>query len=200
MSDENETISIPGDRDVEATLDERGGNSVVVACPPHPQQRGHRGDDRLVAVSDVLGEGGIDCLRFDYGDWDEGYGECDDAAAAVDWAVERYDRVGIFGYSFGSAVAFVTAGRRSDLEVVSVLAPTPQLADDLSTLEAMDETDAPAQVVYGERDDTVDWEPVVEKARELSFDVVELPGDHFFIGQSEKVGETAGGFLREHLG
>jgi len=80
----SETVLIPGGRDVRATLDtaasDGGGDAtgngsradaVVVACPPHPQQRGHRGDERLTAVSNALTDRGIDCLRFDYGDWDE---------------------------------------------------------------------------------------------------------------------------------
>ena len=72
----SETVLIPGGRDVRATLDvagsdgESGGDAaeddgasvdetaseaVVVACPPHPQHGGNRGDGRLVAVSDALG-------------------------------------------------------------------------------------------------------------------------------------------------
>ncbi|RDZ92988.1 alpha/beta hydrolase, partial [Haloferax sp. Atlit-6N] len=83
-----ETILVPGGRDVRATLDRARGDgaddtddratrsdAVVVACPPHPQHQGHRGDGRLVAVSDALTARGVDCLRFDYGAWDEGYGE-----------------------------------------------------------------------------------------------------------------------------
>jgi len=76
----SDTVLIPGGRDVRATLDTAASDgsradAVVVACPPHPQQRGHRGDERLAAVSEAPADRGIDCLRFDYGDWDEGYGE-----------------------------------------------------------------------------------------------------------------------------
>ncbi len=105
-------VLVPGGRDVRATLDRAGdvdstegvaasADACVVACPPHPQHRGHRGDERLRAVSAALTGGGVDCLRFDYGDWDEGYGERADARNAVAWARDRYDRVGLFGFSFG---------------------------------------------------------------------------------------------------
>ncbi|MCO8267618.1 alpha/beta hydrolase, partial [Haloferax sp. AB510] len=117
-----ETILVPGGRDVRATLDrarEDGADgtddaadrvdTVVVACPPHPQHQGHRGDARLVAVSDALTARGADCLRFDYGPWDEGYGERADTLRAVEWAAERYDRVGLFGFSFGGAMALLAA-------------------------------------------------------------------------------------------
>ena len=109
-----DTVLIPGGRDVRATLDIAASDgtrsdAVVVACPPHPRHGGHRGDERLVAVGDALAARGIDCLRFDYGAYDEGYGECTDADNAIGWALKRYDRVGIFGYSFGGTVALVTA-------------------------------------------------------------------------------------------
>jgi alpha/beta superfamily hydrolase len=200
----SEDLPIPGGRDVRATLDSpesEDTDAIVVACPPHPQHRGHRGDARLKAVSEALMADGVACLRFDYGDWDEGYGEREDARNALRWARDRYDRVGIFGFSFGTAVAALAASSvEPQPEAVSLLAPTAKLADDLDTVAALDDVEAPVQVVYGTRDDTVDWEPVVERARELGFEVVELGADHFFVGQHEKVADSVSGFLVEHLG
>lgn len=201
----SDSIAIPGGRDVRATLDEAGdAEACVVACPPHPQHRGHRGDERLVAVSDHLVEGGIDCLRFDYGEWDGGFGELADARNALGWASERYDRVALFGFSFGGCISLLAAGGATPtrgvespptLAAVSALAPASSLADDLSAPEVMARIDAPAQVVYGARDDLADWEPVVERARELEWAVEELQGDHFFVGQSGKVADAVGSFL-----
>jgi alpha/beta superfamily hydrolase len=200
----SEDLPIPGGRDVRATLDSpesEDTDAIVVACPPHPQHRGHRGDARLKAVSEALVADGVACLRFDYGDWDEGYGEREDARNALRWARDRYDRVGIFGFSFGTAVAALAASSvEPPPEAVLLLAPTAKLADDLDTVAALDDVEAPVQVVYGTRDDTVDWEPVVERARELGFEVVELGADHFFVGQHEKVADSVSGFLVEHLG
>ncbi|MXR39877.1 alpha/beta hydrolase [Halobaculum sp. WSA2] len=205
-------VLVPGGRDVRASLD-RGAESeatpadataagdadaCVVACPPHPQHRGHRGDERLRAVSSVLTAGGVDCLRFDYGDWDEGYGERADARNAVAWARERYDRVGLFGFSFGGCLALLV-GSEGDADAVSALAPTARLASDLDAVAAMADIDCPAQVVYATRDDTADWEPVVERARELGFDRREFSADHFFVGQSGKVGDAVGEWLLDAL-
>lgn len=201
----DETVLIPGGRDVRATLDSDGGDAeaVVVACPPHPQHRGHRGDERLRAVGDALIERGVDCLRFDYGAWDEGYGERTDARNAVRWAVDRYERVGLFGFSFGGCIALLVAGGDDDaanaVEAVSALAPTARLNADLDAVAAMDGVRCPAQVVYGSRDDTADWRPVVERARALDWTVVELAADHFFVGQAPKVAETVEGFLASAL-
>ena len=199
----SETVLIPGGRDVRATLDTAasdGGRaaSVVVACPPHPQQRGHRGDERLTAASDALTERGVDCLRFDYGDWDEGYGESTDADNAVGWAAERYERVGLFGFSFGATVALVTAASRPGLAGVCALAPTARLNADVDAVAALDgvvDLGVPTRVLYATRDSTADWEPVVERAAALGIETTAFESDHFFVGRSGEVGAAVAGFL-----
>ncbi|WP_058366594.1 CocE/NonD family hydrolase [Haloparvum sedimenti] len=208
----SETVLIPGGRDVRASLDAAGSDSAddesdadacVVACPPHPQHRGHRGDERLRAVSDFLTDRGIDCLRFDYGDWDEGYGETTDADNAVAWARERYDRVGLFGFSFGGCVALVTAASNPDLRAVAALAPAARLnpdTDAVTALDALADAGTPTRVVHATRDTTADWEPVVERARELGLSVAEIDADHFFVGKSGQAAEAVGGFLSPRLG
>jgi len=195
-----ETVLVPGARDVEATLDEPddGSRSCVVMCPPHPQHRGHRGDDRLEAVSAHLVDEGITALRFDYGDWDEGEGEREDARNALRWAGERYDTVGIFGFSFGGSIAALAAATTDlDLCAVSLLAPAAELPAGLNAADALKDVTAPLQVVYATRDSTADWEPVVAAARELDCEVVELAADHFFIGRFDAVADAAGPFLAD---
>ena len=204
----SDTVLIPGGRDVRATLDTAASDgsradAVVVACPPHPQQRGHRGDERLAAVSEALADRGIDCLRFDYGDWDEGYGESTDADNAVGWAVERYDRVGLFGFSFGGTVALVTAASRPELAGVCALAPTARLNPDVDAVAALDDLvdlGVAARILYATRDSTADWEPVVERAEEIAIETVAVESDHFFVGRAGDVGERVAAFLGSRLG
>ncbi|MFW5949211.1 MAG: alpha/beta hydrolase [Halolamina sp.] len=215
MSD-SDPVVVPSARDVRASLD--GGatddgrqdytDACVVACPPHPQYRGHRGDQRLVAISDHLTDAGVDCLRFDYGDWDEGYGELGDTYAALAWASERYEMVGLTGFSFGGCLALLAAGGTSadgsaaatpDLDAVAALAPPSRLTEDLDAVPAMDRIEAPGTVVYGERDDIADWEPVVEKAEALGWPTTALSADHFFVGRTAAVADAVGEFLRDAL-
>lgn len=187
-------VVLPDGRDARGTLD-GDFDTVVVACPPHPQHRGHRGDPRLKAVSDALGSRGIACLRFDYGEWDEGYGEREDTRNAIRWATEEFDSVGVFGYSFGGAMAILAcASAEKPLSGVSALAPAAQVSD-LDVVGAVEDIDCPLQVIYGTRDSTAEWEPIVEAARERDATVEELSADHFFLGKHEGIGESVAGFF-----
>ena len=202
---ERETVLVPGGRDVRATLDEPSEDtgSCVVACPPHPEMGGRRTDRRLRAVSDHLTNHGVACLRFDYGPWDEGEGERTDARNALALARERFDAVGLFGYSFGGAVALLAAAAESEEgtppAATAVLAPAARLEAGLDAVGAVSRVDCPLQVVYGERDTTADWEPVVERARGAGAEVVAMSADHHFVGQDATVGNVIGEFLAGRL-
>ncbi|WP_136717188.1 alpha/beta hydrolase [Halorientalis salina] len=194
----SEEIRIDGTRDVRVTIDSPDADRAVVACPPHPQMGGSRTDQRLRAVGDALASRDIACLRFDYGPWDEGTGERTDARNALAYARDNYSPVGLFGYSFGAAIALCVAAEADPQPVaLSVLAPPSTVGEGLDTVGALAGIDCPVQVCYGERDDTVEWEPVVERARGLGYAVEPFPADHFFVGQAEKIAERVGDFVAE---
>ncbi len=217
---DSERVLVPGRRTVHATLDAPETDACVVACPPHPQMGGRRTDTRLVAVSEALAPA-VATLRFDYGPWDEGGGELADARNAFGWARDRYDAVALFGYSFGGCVALLAAARESvegePPAAVAALAPASQLGAELDAAAELDAVGCPGYVLYGERDTTVECEPVVERARALghparraaedagerrdqgSWCVESMSADHHFVGQSKTVGEKCGSFLREAL-
>lgn len=196
-------VVVPGGRDVRGTLDgPTESDAIVIACPPHPRHGGSRTDGRLVAVSEALAERDVGCLRFDYGPWDGGYGEREDVRNAIRWAADRADRVGVFGYSFGASQAILAAATVDrSVAGTSALAPTASLADDLDVVATLDELDEATalQVLYGSRDTTVDWGPVVERARERDAEIVELSGDHFFVGQRVQIAGHVSEFLEDRL-
>ncbi|WP_435099904.1 CocE/NonD family hydrolase [Halarchaeum sp. P4] len=199
-----ETVLVPGARRVEATRDapEDGAAACVVACPPHPRMGGHRGDGRLTAVSDYCTERGVACLRVDYGEWDDGYGEREDARNALRWAAERYDRVGLYGFSFGGGVAALAAADVDvSVDALALLAPVSAVGDELDAAAAIRDIDpsTPVCVVYGERDDTADWQGVVDAVRERGGPVRALNADHSFVGQQDAVAEEVGSFLVTRL-
>ncbi|MFU8867206.1 alpha/beta hydrolase [Natronococcus sp.] len=195
-------VLVPGGRDVRGRLEEPDGDpeAIVVACPPHPQHGGSRTDQRLIAVSETLREAGVACLRFDYGPWDDGDGECEDVRNAIRWADDRYDRVGVFGYSFGASLALLAAASVDrPLLGVAALAPTASLGPELEATDALSTLEVPTLLLYGERDTTVDWEPVVELARERGDETVALPADHFFLGTREEITRNVGEFFERLL-
>ena len=205
----SEDVLVPGGRDVRGTLDTPDGDATacVVACPPHPQYGGRRTDARLRALSDALVAEDVACLRFDYGDWDDGRGERTDAVQACQWARERFGdgRVGLFGYSFGGAVALLVAAGDGavarDLRAVVALAPGAGITGGVERPVdgALADIAAPVRIVYGSRDATANWKPIVERARELDRDLVEMSADHHFVGQAEKAAGHAAEFLLSHL-
>ena len=193
----SEPVVVPSDRDVRGTLDSPGGDRCVVACPPHPQMGGSRTDPRLRAVSDALGCG---CLRFDYGPWDEGRGELADTRDALAWARDRFNRVSLFGYSFGGCLAVVAAARESKAgtppERVVALSPARRLSEDIDSVDAIEDITCPIAILYGERDTVVDAEPVADRVRERGGEVVVMSADHHFVGQTSKVADRIADLLR----
>jgi alpha/beta superfamily hydrolase len=192
----SESVIIPSDRDVRGRLDAPDSDRCVVACPPHPQMGGSRTDRRLRAVSDALD---CACLRFDYGSWENGYGELADTRNAYAWAWDEYDSVSLFGYSFGGCLALVAAARESVAgtppATVVALSPAARLADDIDAVAAVADIDCPLGIVYGERDTTVDADAVAERVREYGGRVVTLSADHHFVSQTQMAGEQVASLL-----
>lgn len=191
-------VVVSGGRDVRGSLDgPADALAVVVACPPHPRAGGTRSNPILTALGDGLADRGIATLRFDYGPWDDGEGEVSDAERAIEWAVERFDTVGAFGYSFGATVA-LAAAVDSPVTAVAALAPADRLptVDTVATLERLR---VPVLVVHGERDRTVDSIQVAERARALGQTVVAVPADHHFVGRRDRVAARLADFFADRL-
>ncbi|MFB6143167.1 MAG: alpha/beta hydrolase [Halorientalis sp.] len=189
-------VRIAGDRDVRVTVDTPDAGAAVVACPPHPQLGGRRTDPRLRAVGRALGERGVACLRFDYGPWDGGEGERRDARTVLARARREHDPVGLFGYSFGAGVALLTAAGDPPA-ALSVLAPPATLAGE-DTTDAVATVNCPLQVLHGERDGTVDWRAVLDRAPAGAV-VESFPTGHGFGGHHDDVGASVGAFFAEAL-
>lgn len=196
----SEPVIVPGLRDVRGSLDgSPGATTCVVACPPHPQYGGSRRDQRLRTVSETLVTNGFACLRFDYGPWDNGQGERGDAVRTVRWADDRFDRVVLFGYSFGGGIALLAAVR-TPVAAVSALAPASRLGPDLDVVNAVESLSVPVQIQYGNRDDRAAWQPVVERARDHGAQLIEYRADHFFLTKEGEIANAVTDFLKTHLG
>lgn len=194
------TIVVPGGRDVRGTLDEPAEESerAVLCCPPHPQYGGDRHDARLQAIGAELTADGIACLRIDYGPWDRGRGEQEDALAGLRWLADRFSQVGVAGYSFGAAVGLAAAGR-AEVGVAAGIAPPRGLVASDDVVEACDSIEAPLLLCVGTKDNTVEWEPVVERGEARGAEVVRLETTHFFGGHQDELAAAVTDFFDRAL-
>ncbi len=147
---------------------------------------GSRADARLRAVSEALTDREIDCLRIAYRDRATALR---DVERALEWAQTRYERVGLFGYSFGGRVA-VTVASAPPAPIACVSAAAPAVDEPVSRT-----IDGPLQVITGDRDRTVesvpDWLTAAATNRET------FPTGHGFAGVLDALGTAVGRFVAQ---
>lgn len=133
MNEERVTFK-SGDLTLEGMLarpDGPGPHRAAVVCHPHPLYGGSMYNNVVDAVLEALHACGFATLRFNFrgvgqseGEFDNGHGEADDAAAAVRFLTSqvgvRRDGAVLAGYSFGAMVAVRAA--RSNLESGAIVA------------------------------------------------------------------------------
>lgn len=162
---------------------------VTVFCHPHPLQGGSMNAPLMIAVTQLLTSRGHMVVRFNFrgtgsstGAHEEGAGEVEDVAAAVEYARSVGLPLGLAGWSFGAAVAlnwFSQAGM-ADIPY-SGIAPAPDyLPESLPR--------GPKRIILGTREQVIDADRLRMYAADQGIDLVLTPGDHFFHGRGEKVG------------
>ncbi|MDE3210091.1 MAG: alpha/beta hydrolase, partial [Pseudomonadota bacterium] len=160
---------------------------VAVICHPNPVQGGTMHNKVVTMVERALRESGLDTVRFNFrgtgaseGNYDEGHGEGDDLAAAVDWVrrVRPGEALWLAGFSFGSYVTIRNAVRLGAEALVSIAPPAGRWP-----FEGFEIPRCPWLVVMGEEDEVVepqavfDWIDSLEHPPEL----VRMPETgHFF--------------------
>lgn len=99
-----------------------GSFPAAVVCHPHPLMGGRMDNTIVVAVCRALAARGWVALRFNFrgtgrsaGSFDEGRGEMDDVAGAVDFLCAQAEvdagNLAVVGYSFGAGVGLRHAAR-----------------------------------------------------------------------------------------
>ncbi|GMU79911.1 MAG: hypothetical protein AMXMBFR46_27000 [Acidimicrobiia bacterium] len=184
------------------------GRAAVVLCHPHPHYGGSMRAPLVGELFRVLPARGITALRFNFrgverstGTWDEGRGEREDAAAALDALVALVPastRVVLVGWSFGADMALSLR----DPRIAGWCAIAPPLhfpgGDRASgAFAALADDPRPKHLVVGERDDLVPTEKTTAATRTWrSTTVLSVPGaDHFFAGHASEVTEAVSGFV-----
>ena len=205
-----ERLAIDGlDGPIEALLERPPGartGIIAVCCHPHPLYGGTMQNKVVHTLARCALDQRVTSIRFNFrgvggsaGEYDNGVGETDDAAAVADWCRNRLGatRLWSLGFSFGSFVAFRLAVLRAAELLVTVAPPVQRF--DFATLAV---PRCPWLVAQGDRDDLVNHESVLEWTSRLQPppEVRILPGaEHFFHGRLTELRTLTAAWLAARL-
>jgi hypothetical protein len=202
-----ETLTGPAGS-LEALLDGDSASprAAVVFAHPHPQQGGTMHTKAVFQGAKGLARIGCAVLRFNFrgvggsgGSFDEGVGEKEDFAAALDFMHARYPGAPLWaaGFSFGSWVALETGADDPRVSVLIAIAP-PVARNGYSFPRTLEST-KPKFIVQGSEDElcpTKELWAFYAKLKEPKELVVIDGASHLFEGRTKEVGEA----LQELLG
>jgi uncharacterized protein len=190
LNSNTQRVLVPGPAgEIECTVDVPAGEAIgtAVLCHPHPQQGGTMDNKVVQTLARAVLQLGWRSVRFNFrgvgksqGDWNDGVGEVDDAAAVIDAFREIGKPFLLGGFSFGAYVASVAASRMADdvkPDRVVLVGPSTQK-------QPMPAVPADTIVIHGETDEVVPLAATLDWARPQSLPVIVFPGvGHFFHGQ-----------------
>ncbi len=181
---------------------------VAIILHPHPQFGGTMNNQVVYQLFYAFKERGFSVLRFNFrgvgrskGNFDDGFGELSDAAAALDWLqIQNPDSSTswIAGFSFGAWIGmqllmrrpevggFVSVAPQANLYDFSFLAPCPSSG---LIINGDDDRVAPDSSVF----------KLVEKLKtqkgiNVAHKVIE-GANHFFDGHIEELIDNVGGYI-----
>jgi len=165
---------------------------VTVLCHPHPLQGGTMNAPLMIAVTRRLVARGHTVIRFNFrgsgastGAHDYGEAELVDISAAVDHARSLDLPLGVAGWSFGAGVALNWLATSGETMTYAGVAPaTDHLPDELPR--------GPKRIILGTRDQVIDADALRRYAADRGIDLVLTPGDHFFHGRGDRIGDLVG--------
>lgn len=187
-----------------------GAVGGVALCHPHPLYGGDMDNPVVVRAAEVCRETGLATIRFNFrgvgastGVHDEGRGEQDDLAAALDHltgVLPPGATLAALGYSFGATIVGRLALRRP-LAGVALIAPPlamPALADldGLSSVAGRILLVAGTADTYCPRDALERLGHAVPRATVRTVD----GADHFFFGKLFPLGEIVGAWATSVAG
>ncbi|MDX8404961.1 MAG: alpha/beta fold hydrolase [Mariprofundus sp.] len=170
------------------------GKPVVVLCHPHPQYGGTMRNKVVYWMGRAFEDLGCSVLRFNFrgveqsqGEWDEGNGEADDAAAALNWLHDKHpdSPLWIAGFSFGCLAGLKAAIADARVERMFAVAP----AVNMWSFDFLDAETRPVTVVAGTTDELV---PFTEVSRwcdshpAVTLHAISEAG-HFFPGHMDQM-------------
>jgi alpha/beta superfamily hydrolase len=178
-----------------------------VVCHPHPLMGGRMDNPIVVIVCESLARRGWAALRFNFrgaggseGRFDDGRGEMDDVAGALDFLTAQPGidpgRLAVVGYSFGAGVGLRHAARDPRLRWMAGIALVQEHYAD----PFLDDDARPKLFIAGEHDP---WAPpdllraYVARLRPPKALHVVPHTDHFFGGREGDVATAIASWLAE---
>ncbi|WP_017930282.1 alpha/beta hydrolase [Robiginitomaculum antarcticum] len=184
----------------------------AIILPPHPKAGGHMDHRIPVAMYEQYKERGFSVLRFNFrgvgrsmGTYDNGSGELQDAAYALDW-LQSFNQNAPFswvsGYQFGAWIGMQLLMRRPEVAgFISMSLPT-------NTYDFAFLAPCPASglVTYGTEDQIIPPDDVVGAVSRIrtqkgtSVTATPIEGaDHFYTHHLEQALDIVDDYLDEHL-
>jgi len=167
---------------------------AVVVCHPHPQYGGTMRNKVVYWIARAFEDAGCSVLRFNFrgveqseGTWDNGHGEADDAAAALDWMQEQHpdSPLWLAGFSFGCYAGLQAARNNPHVSRLFAVAP----AVNLWSFAFMQGDHRPMTVISGTDDEIVPFEQVQASTAgqtHIHFHSIEGAG-HFFPNHKDQM-------------
>jgi uncharacterized protein len=177
--------------------DAAGPHRAAAMCHPHPLYGGSMHNNVVEAALEALHARGFATMRFNFrgigqseGEFDNGHGEADDAAAAIRFLIAqkgvRGDGAVLAGYSFGAMVAMRAA---ADVEeVTAIVAVAPPLG--MIEPSALGGITNPVALLAGDQDSycPANHLAALAERRGPSAQLRLIPGaDHFFASRENEI-------------
>lgn len=173
--------------------------ALALICHPHPQFGGTMDNKVVQTLAKAFNELGFATMRFNFrgvgesaGEFDEGIGETEDAAAALAWARAQTNThlpLIAAGFSFGCYVQTRLLPRSQPDQLVLV-------GPAVSRFQIPD-VPKDTVVIHGEEDDVVPLVDVMNWARPQGLPVTVFPGTgHFFHGRLTELKSVVKRFCR----
>lgn len=174
----------------------REGAPIAVVLHPHPQFGGTMNNKVVYALYRSFVDQGFNTLRFNFrgvgrseGTYDNGEGELNDAASALDWLQAHNPNASacwVAGFSFGAWIGMQLLMRRPELESFISVSPPADRYD----FGFLAPCPVPGLIMQGEKDEIVSHPSVaalvskLQMQRGIQIDYRTHPAaDHFFTGQ-----------------
>jgi alpha/beta superfamily hydrolase len=191
---------------------QRKGAPIAIILHPDPQFGGTMNNKVVYALYRSFSDRGFNTLRFNFrgvgrseGTYDNGEGELNDAASALDWLQTHNPDAStcwVGGFSFGAWLGMQLLMRRPELEgFISVSPPADQR--DFGFLAPCP---VPGLIVQGNNDEIVSHEAVAALAnrlqlqRGIQIDYRLVPAaDHFFTGHLAQLCSHVNSYLEKNV-